>query len=155
MSPITVLLAEDHRVIREGLRDLLLMETDLHIIGEAENGRQAVTLAGQLRPDVVIMDISMPLINGIEATRQIMQSTIKTKVLVFSSHCDDSYIEQAMAFGASGYLVKQTDSLMLPDAIRGAHRGRPFICPSKPAHDPSSGKKVMHRHAAFLIEPYL
>lgn len=131
MRPITILLAEDHRVIREGLRELLQTEEDIHVIGEAENGRQAVALAGQLRPDVVIMDVSMPLINGMEATRQIMQTTVNTKVLVFTSHCDDVYIEQAMAYGASGYLVKQTDALLLPDAIRGAHHGTPFICPSK------------------------
>ena len=133
MIPITILLAEDHRIIREGLRELLLTEPGLLVIAEAENGRQAVSLAGQLCPDVIVMDISMPLINGMEATRQIMQSTVTTKVLVFSSHSDDVYIEQAMAFGASGYLVKQTDTLMLPDAIRGAHRGAAFICPSKPA----------------------
>ena len=131
MCPITILLAEDHRVIREGVRELLRTEPDLQVIGEAENGRQAVTMAGKLCPDVVIMDVSMPLINGMEATRQIMQSTVKTKVLVFSSHCDDVYIDQAMAFGASGYLVKQTDTLMLPDAIRRAHHGSPFFCPSK------------------------
>jgi DNA-binding NarL/FixJ family response regulator len=134
MSPITILLAEDHRIIREGLRDLLLSETDLKVIGEAENGRQAVSLASQLCPDVVIMDVSMPLINGIEATRQIMQSTVKTKVLVLSSHNDDVYIEQARAFGASGYLVKQTDTILLPAAIRGAHHGNAFICPSKLTH---------------------
>jgi DNA-binding NarL/FixJ family response regulator len=134
MIPITILLAEDHRIIREGLRDLLLSETDLKVIGEAENGRQAVSLTTQLCPDVVIMDVSMPLINGIEATRQIMQSTKNTKVLVFSSHCDDVYIEQAMAFGASGYLVKQTDTLFLPAAIRGAHHGTAFFCPSKLTH---------------------
>ncbi len=131
MIPITILLAEDHRIIREGVRELLLSETDLKVIAEAENGRQAVSLAGQLCPDVVIMDISMPLINGMEATRQIMQSTVKTKVLMFSSHDDDVYIEQARALGASGYLVKQTDTLMLPDAIRRAHRGTAFLCPSK------------------------
>ena len=131
MIPITILLAEDHRIIREGLRQLLLSETDLKVIGEAENGRQAVSLTSQLCPDVVVMDVSMPLINGIEATRQIMQSSVKTKVLVFSSHSDDVYIEQAKAFGASGYLVKQTDALLLPDAIRGAHNGNAFICPSR------------------------
>ncbi len=131
MIPITILLAEDHRIIREGLRELLRIEEDIQVIAEAENGRQAVSLTEQLHPDVVIMDISMPLINGIEATRQIMLTTVKTKVLVFSSHCDDVYIEQARAFGASGYLVKQTDMLMLPSAIRGAHRGTAFICPSK------------------------
>ncbi len=136
MTPITVLLAEDHRIIREGLRELLLTETDLKVIGEAENGRQAVSLTSQLCPDVVVMDVSMPLINGIQATRQIMQSTTKTKVLVFSSHSDDVYIEQAMAFGASGYLVKQTDTLMLPDAIRRAHHGTTFLCPSKLTSQP-------------------
>ncbi|MFZ2280050.1 MAG: response regulator transcription factor [Prosthecobacter sp.] len=134
MLPITILLAEDHRIIREGLRELLLTESDLHVIGEAENGRQAVSLTRQLCPDVVIMDVSMPLINGIEATRLIMQFTVKPKVLVFSSHCDDVYIAQAMAFGASGYLVKQTDTLFLPEAIRGAHHGTAFFCPSKLTH---------------------
>ena len=134
MTPITVLLAEDHRIIREGLRELLLSETDLKVIGEAENGRQAVSLTSKLCPDVVVMDVSMPLINGIEATRLIMQFTVKTKVLVFSSHCDDVYIAQAMAFGASGYLVKQTDILFLPAAIRGAHHGTASFCPSKLIH---------------------
>lgn len=73
----------------------------------------------------------MPLINGMAATRQIMQATVKTKVLMFSSHNDDVYIEQAMALGASGYLVKQTDTLMLPDAIRRAYHGTSFLCPSR------------------------
>ncbi|MDB6003667.1 MAG: LuxR family transcriptional regulator [Prosthecobacter sp.] len=132
MKRITILLAEDHRIIREALRELLLSEPDLHVIAEAENGRQAVSLTAQLCPDVVLMDISMPLISGIEATRQIMLTASKTKVLMFSSHSDQVYIEQAKTYGASGYLVKQTDTLMLPDAIRGAYEGKPFICPSKP-----------------------
>ncbi|OYW31258.1 MAG: hypothetical protein B7Z47_01560 [Chthoniobacter sp. 12-60-6] len=134
MSRITILLAEDNRINREGLRELLLSEADLHVIAEAENGRQAVSLTAQLCPDVVIMDVSMPLINGLEATRQILLSKAETKVLVFSSHSDDVYIEQARAFGASGYLIKQSDALMLPDAIRGAFHGEPFICPSKLTH---------------------
>lgn len=134
MLPITILLAEDHRIIRESLRALLLSEADLRVIGEAENGRQAVSLTRQLCPDVVIMDVSMPLINGIEATRLIMQSTVNTKVLVFSAHCDDVYIAQAMAFGASGYLVKQSDTFLLPEAIRGAHHGTAFFCPSRLIH---------------------
>lgn len=128
MNMITILLAEDHRIIREGLRTLLQTEADLKVVGEAENGRQAVALASKLCPDVVVMDISMPLINGIEATRQILQFTSNTKVLVLSSYSDDVYVEQAMAFGASGYLIKQTDTPMLPAAIRGAHQGKPFIC---------------------------
>ncbi len=131
MIPITILLAEDHRIIREGLRELLLSEPDLLVIGEAENGHQAVSLALKLCPDVVIMDVSMPLINGIEAARQIMLSNAKTKVLMFSAHSDDMYIEQARASGAAGYLVKHSDAPMLPDAVRSAYHGSSFICPSK------------------------
>ena len=132
MNLITILLAEDQRIIRDVMRSLLDAETDIQVVGEADNGRQAVALASKLCPDVIVMDISMPLLSGIEATRQILQTSPSTKVLVFSSYNDDVYIEQAMAFGASGYLVKQTDTLALPAAIRSAHQGRPFICPSKP-----------------------
>ena len=135
MSPITILLAEEQRVIREIVRNLLQAEEDIHVIAEAENGPQAVALTGQLCPDVVIMDVFIPLINGMEATRQIKQITVHTKVLMLSSHNDAVYVEQAMASGASGYLVKQTDTLMLPVAIRSAHRGIPFFCPGKT--DPS------------------
>ncbi|MDI1312085.1 response regulator transcription factor [Prosthecobacter sp.] len=138
MNPITILLAEDHRIIRDGVRELLLSESDLKVIAEAENGSLAVSLTDQLHPDVVIMDVSMPLINGIEAARQIMKSASKTKVLMFSSHSDDLYIQQAKAFGAAGYLVKQTDMLQLADAIRAAHHGDAFICPSKPTQDAAS-----------------
>src|SRR6188768_1530140 len=130
MHPITVLLAEDHMIVREGLRALLKLEADLEVIGEAENGRQAVALASKLCPDVVVMDIAMPLLNGLEATRQILKTTPSTKVLVLSAHSDDAYVEQVMALGAAGYLIKQTAAHVLPDAIREVHKGKAFFSPT-------------------------
>ncbi len=129
MNPITVLLAEDHMIVRDGLIALLKLEPGIKVVGEAENGRQAVALASKLCPDVVVMDIAMPLLNGLEATRQILQCTPNTKVLVLSAHSDDAYVEQVMALGASGYLIKQTAAHVLPDAIRDVHKGKPFFSP--------------------------
>jgi DNA-binding NarL/FixJ family response regulator len=130
MNPITVLLAEDHQIVREGLRAMLNLETDIKIVGEAENGRQAVALVSQLCPDVVVMDIAMPLLNGMEATRQILQTTPNTKVLILSAHSDDAYVAMVMAIGASGYLIKQTAAHVLPEAIRQVHQGKTFFSPT-------------------------
>jgi len=142
MNPITILLAEDHMIVREGLRALLKLEADFEVVGEAENGRQAVALASTLCPDVVVMDIAMPLLNGLEATRQILKTTPSTKVLVLSAHSDDAYVEQVMALGASGYLIKQTAAHVLPDAIRQVHKGKPFFSPS------ISKRRVHHERKA-------
>ncbi len=130
MNLITVLLAEDHAIVRAGLCALLKTESDIRVVGEAENGRQAVELAQKLKPAVVVMDIAMPLLNGMEATRQILQATPATKVLMLSAHSDDAYVEQVMAFGASGYLIKQTAAHVLPDAIREVRKGKTFFSPS-------------------------
>ena len=130
MNPITVLLAEDHMIVREGLLALLKLEHDIHIVGEAENGRQAVALAATLAPDVVVMDIAMPLLNGLEATRQILHAKPATRVLILSAHGDDAYVEQAMNLGAAGYLIKQTASNVLAAAIREICKGHPFFSPS-------------------------
>jgi DNA-binding NarL/FixJ family response regulator len=108
MKRITVLLAEDHMIVREGFRKLLAAEDDIEVVGEAQTGRQAVALAKKLRPAVVVMDIAMPLLNGLEATRQIRKTIPGTKVLILSAHSDDAYVEQAIAFGAVGFLLKQT-----------------------------------------------
>src|SRR5271169_3765559 len=113
MKRITVLLAEDHMVVREGFRKLLEAEDDIEVVGEAETGRQAVELAKKLRPAVVVMDIAMPLLNGLEATRQILKADAAVKVLILSAHSDDAYVEQAAAFGAAGYLLKQTSAHVL------------------------------------------
>lgn len=130
MNPIKILLAEDHAIVREGLRALMKMEPDLQVIGEAENGRQAVALTLQLLPDVVVMDIAMPILNGLEATRQILRAAPTIKILILSAHGDDAYVEKVMALGAAGYLVKQTAASVLPGAIREVYRGRAFYSPS-------------------------
>ncbi|CAN5841272.1 response regulator transcription factor [soil metagenome] len=130
MNPITILLAEDHTIVREGLKALLTLESDFEIVGEAENGRQAVAMSSQLCPDVIVMDIAMPLLNGLEATRQILQTSPSTKVLILSAHSDHAYVERVMALGASGYLIKQTAAHVLPNAIREVHAGNPFFSPS-------------------------
>jgi len=130
MPHITVLLAEDHLIVREGLRALLKIETDLRVIGEAANGREAVALAAKLNPDVIVMDIAMPLLNGLEATRQILHAAPKTKILILSAHGDDAYVDNVMALGAAGYLVKQTAGEVLPTAIREVHHGKHFYSPS-------------------------
>ena len=129
-KPITVLLAEDHTVVREGLRILLEAEGDIQIIGQAETGRQAVALAHKLHPDVIVMDIAMPLLNGLEATRQIRKTDPGAKVLILSAHSDDAYLEQATDLGASGYLLKQTSAHFLAQALRQIHQGGVFFSPS-------------------------
>ncbi|MFZ4680870.1 MAG: response regulator [Terrimicrobiaceae bacterium] len=130
VKPITVLLAEDHMIVREGLMALLKMEKDIAVVGEAENGRLAVDQARLLLPDVVVMDIAMPMLNGLEATRQILQASPATKILVLSAHSDDAYVEMVMALGASGYLIKQSAAHVLPEAIREAHKGNTYFSPT-------------------------
>jgi len=130
MNRITVLLAEDHMIVREGLRSLLKEEDDIEVVGEAQTGRQAVHLTKKLRPAVVVMDIAMPLLNGLEATRQILKAVPATRVLILSAHSDDAYVDQVIALGAAGYLLKQTSLQVLSSAIREAHKGNTFFSPS-------------------------
>src|SRR5438128_11180204 len=130
MKRITVLLAEDHQIVREGFRSLLEHERDIEVVGEAETGRQAVQLTRKLRPAVVVMDIAMPLLNGLEATRQIRKEFPATRVLMLSAHSDDAYVEQVAVLGAAGFLLKQTCSPALAAAIREVERGNTFFSPS-------------------------
>ena len=130
MTSITVLLAEDHQIVREGLRALLKLESDIQVVGEAANGRDAVKLAASLNPDVVVMDIAMPLLNGLEAARQILSAAPTTRLLILSAHSDDAYVERVMELDAAGYLVKQTAAHILPQAIREIHRGKLFFSPT-------------------------
>ena len=127
MEKIKVLLADDHTVVRQGLRALLAAEGDLEIVGEAEDGREAVRLVKKLLPDVVVMDVAMPMLNGLEATRQIMQAAPATKVLVLSSYGDDQYVQQMIAAGAAGYLVKQSAANDLVNAVRELHKGNAYF----------------------------
>ena len=130
MNRITVLLAEDHTMVREGFRKMLELEKDIHVIGEAENGRQAVALARKLRPAVVLMDIAMPLLNGLEATRQVLKAVPATKVVILSAHNDDAYVKNATDSGAVGFLLKQTSSHVVCHAIREVQKGKTFFGPS-------------------------
>jgi DNA-binding NarL/FixJ family response regulator len=130
MSPITVLLAEDHLIVREGLRALLALEPDITIAGEAGNGREAVELTRKLAPAVVVMDIAMPLLNGLEATRQILRSMPATRIVILSAHSDDAYVERVMALDGAGYLIKQTAAHVLPKAIREVFKGGTFFSPA-------------------------
>jgi len=130
MQKITVLLADDHTVVRQGLRALLVAEGDIEIVGEEDNGRQAVQLAKKLLPDVIVMDIAMPVLNGLEATRQITRTIPQAKVLVLSSYSDDEYVQQLTEAGAAGYLVKQTAANELLKAIREAYKGNAYFSPA-------------------------
>ena len=112
MNPITVLLADDHMIFREGLRSLLALEPGIAVVGEAEDGREAVRMAQKLRPAVVVMDIAMPMLNGLDACRKISATLPETKVLILSAHGDEEYIEHMTQMGGSGYLIKQTSAAL-------------------------------------------
>jgi len=127
MKRITVLLAEDHMIVREGFRKMLEFEADLEVVGEAQDGRQAVVLAKKLRPAVVLMDIAMPHLNGLEATRQILSVLPATKVLMLSAHSDDAYVDTAIASGALGFLLKQSSAHEVCKAIREVYQGKTFF----------------------------
>src|SRR5262249_1588592 len=127
---IRILLADDHTVVREGLKLLLNSADDMEVVGEVENGRQAVQMAKKLRPDVVVLDLVMPVLNGIEASRQIIREVPESKVLVLSSYSDDERVQQLIEEGATGYLVKQTAANDLLIAIREAKKGNAYFSPS-------------------------
>jgi DNA-binding NarL/FixJ family response regulator len=151
MNRITVLLADDHKTVREGLRTMLEAEPDIEIVGEAENGRQAVELSQKFCPDVVVMDLAMPILDGLEATRIIRSTSPGTKVIILSLHDDDTHIEQATDLGAAGYLLKQSSMHLLSNAVRDVQKGHAFFCPPTPKrlrnrqpkpdqHQPSRGR---------------
>lgn len=127
MKTISVVLAEDHVMVREGLRALLETEKDIKVVGEAGDGRAAVAMVLKLRPDVVVLDVAMPLLNGIEATRQILARLPATRILVVSAHSEEAYVERLLSLGAAGYLVKQSSSHILPEAIRAVVKGKEFF----------------------------
>jgi DNA-binding NarL/FixJ family response regulator len=130
MKRTTVLLAEDHMIVREGFRKMLELEDDFEVVGEAQDGRQAVTMVGKLRPDVVLMDIAMPQLNGLEAARQLQKTLPATKVLMLSAHNDDAYVNSAAESGAVGFLLKQTSAHDVCRAIREVQNGNTFFSPS-------------------------
>ena len=126
---ITVLLAEDHTVVRQGFRKILELEDDFEVVGEAEDGRQAVAMVKKLRPAVVLMDIAMPQLNGLEATRKILKAVPGTRILILTAHGDDAYVKNAAESGAVGFLLKQASARVLSEGIREVNKGHVFFGP--------------------------
>jgi len=137
MSSINVLLAEDHVITRQGIRRLIEDEKGVKVIGEASDGEEAVQMVTDMKPDVVIMDIAMPKLNGIEATRQIKLTSPRTAVLILSAYDDDEYVFALLKVGAAGYLLKNISGDELARAIRAVYKGEPVL-------DPIVARKVMN-----------
>jgi two-component system response regulator NreC len=126
---IRILLADDHAVVRQGFRAILAAEPDMQIVGEAANGRDAVEFAERLQPDVVVMDVAMPELNGIEATRRLAESTPRTRILALSMHKDSVYVREILRAGARGYLLKDSIASDLLAAVRAIARGDGYLSP--------------------------
>lgn len=124
---ITVLLADDHAVVRDGLRLLIETQGDMKVVAEASNGREAARQAPRINPDVVVMDLTMPELNGVEATRQIREDCPATKVIILSMHSSSEHIFQALRAGAHGYLVKESAGMEVIGAIRAVHAGKRYL----------------------------
>jgi len=146
MDKISLLLADDHTVVREGTRELLEREPDMKVVGEAGDGEQAVRLVSELQPDVVIMDIAMPKLSGIEATRQIKTLCPSTAVLVLTAYDNDQYVFALLEAGAAGYLLKDVRSQELINAIRAVNAGESVL-------HPAITRKVINRFAFRAKEP--
>ncbi len=146
---ITILLVEDHAVVREGLRALLSREADMEVVAEARSGREAVALAKKLRPEVVVMDIAMPVLNGFEATRQILKNAPDAKILILSAYSDVEYVERVMALGAAGYLLKQSSAKVFASAIREVQKGKIFFGPAIAKSLEKQNEKSLNRRGQF------
>jgi two-component system, NarL family, response regulator NreC len=128
-SQISILLADDHAVVRSGFAGMLNAEWDLKVVGEAENGRQAVEMAAQLRPDLVVMDVTMPELNGIEAARRIASQSPRTRILALSMHKDAVYVREILRAGAHGYLLKDSSQADFLAAVRAIAQGKGWLSP--------------------------
>jgi two-component system, NarL family, response regulator NreC len=126
---IRILLADDHAVVRQGFKMILAAQPDMEIVGEAGNGREALDLAGQLQPDVIVMDVAMPELNGIEATRRVANLSPRSRVLALSMHKDSVYVREILRAGARGYLLKDSISSDLLAAVRAVSRGEGYLSP--------------------------
>lgn len=130
MLPIRVLIADDHRLFRQGLRQICETVGRMQVIGEAENGNEAVELARQLQPDVILMDIQMPALDGVEATRLITEHNPSARVIILTMYKQDQYVFEAIKAGARGYLLKDIDERELVEAVQAVHRGEALINPA-------------------------
>jgi RNA polymerase sigma factor (sigma-70 family) len=130
MTALRILLADDHTVVRQGLRKVLEERPEWQVVAEAGDGRDAVRLAEEFRPDVAVVDVAMPLLNGIEATRQITKRAPQTKVLVLSMYSDEAYVTQMLKAGATGYLLKDSADVDLLQAVQAVSQGKSFFSPA-------------------------
>jgi two-component system response regulator NreC len=130
MNKIRILLVDDHNIVRDGIRSLLERQLDFEVVAEADNGRQAIDLVYQYHPDVVLMDIAMPMLNGIHATEQIHRDRRCTQILILTQHESEDYIRRALSAGASGFLLKDTNEEELIKAIRAVHKGESILSPA-------------------------
>lgn len=146
MAKLRILLAEDHAMVRDGLKLLIGAQPDMEVVGEAADGREVCGLASQLQPDIVVMDVSMPRLNGMEATEKLKKSCPETKVLTLTRHTDTAFVQQIFRAGASGYVLKQSASTELVRAIRTIATGAVYL-------DPAIAGKVMNGYAGRQIKP--
>lgn len=126
---INILIADDHTLLRQGIKNVLELESDIKVIGEAANGEEAIALTEKLEPDILLLDMNMPRINGLEVTRKVIHQTRKTKVVILSINDDENYVVEVIKAGASGYLLKDIDPGMLVKALRMVQEGNNFIYP--------------------------
>lgn len=165
-TPIRVLLAEDHTIVREGLKSLLAATQDLEVVGEVSDGREAVDAVARVRPDVIVMDLNMPKLNGVDATREIREKPGAPKVVILSMYDGEEYVRPAIRAGASGYLLKGSGLSDLVSAIRAVHRGDAFFSPAvakillhdsrndeddKATPDPADGLTKREREVLTLV----
>ena len=129
-NKIRIVLADDHTILRSGLKALLNLEPDFEVVGEAANGREAVAAASRLKPDVIVMDISMPEMDGLKAAEEIQRAGLPSRIVMLTVHADEDYLFQTLRIGASGYVLKSSADRELTDAIRMANRGEVFLYPS-------------------------
>jgi two-component system response regulator NreC len=141
MDKLRIILAEDHETVRQGLKLIVNSQTDMEVIGEANNGSAAIKLARELAPDIVVMDISMPELNGLKATKKLKQVCPQVKVLTLTRHTDDAYLQQLIQAGASGYVLKQSAPTELIRAIHAVSEGKSYL-------DPALTNKVMGGYAS-------
>jgi len=146
MSPIRVLIVDDHRLFRQGLRQICEVVGGFEVVGEAENGEQAIDLARRLKPDVVLMDISMPVLDGVQATSAITEHDPTLRVIVLTMYRQDRYVFEAIKAGARGYMLKDCDEQDLVDAVRAVHRGEALI-------EPYLAAKVLEEFRRISQEP--
>ena len=129
LKKIRILLADDHQLVRQGFKSIVTQQSDMEVVGEANNGREAVALCAKLRPDLVLMDIAMPQMNGLEATRQMMENDPACRILILSMHKDAVYVRETLRAGAQGYLLKESIDQDLLRGIRAVAKGEGFLSP--------------------------